>query len=256
MNSFTFQELLRAVVATILNAWRPCQPLLAVAALIALAIAAFVGFVLPEGGATVVAQALLFVLTRVVSAGISGFVVTGDQTYTRFDSVIREPRAYAFILRQLLLAVVLSLPLLVVMAGLAQSGGVAGGAALVGLGLSLVVVWLAVRLLPFPYTVFLGQPLTLGETFQSTSGHGLKILGCTMLCTGLALVTLLMATQLIAGLMQGIGTATGLGGGRAAAILVTSLGEIAMVYVVDCVGGTVTRFVTGRRGSTAAVEQV
>lgn len=256
MAGYTFSELVRAILLTLATAWRPCQPLLATAALVALAIAAAVGLFFPGEIAETLAALPMMALTLAVSAGVAGYIVSGNTTFTQLGGVFREPRSYAFVLRYVLLSLGLSLPLVAVLPSLAMPGGAGPGVGtgLVVLAVLIVTLWLAARLAPFPYSVFLERPLSVGETFQATHGHAAKIVGCIALFGGLILLAVTALTFVAGGLITGIGSATGLGGGAAAGLALQSLGQIAVAYAVDCVYGTITRLADPGRGVRVADE--
>lgn len=243
MSGPSFLELARAILTTMLTAWRPCQPLLATAALIALAIAAAVGLLAPGPTAEGLAALPMLVLTLAVSAGVAGFIVSGDLVYTRLGGVFREPRAYVFVMRYVLLSLGLSLPLLAILPAVVGPGGatLGGGMALVLVATTFAVIWLAARLAIFPYSVFFREPLTLAQSFRRTEGHALKIIGCVLLFASAILLAVTLVTFLLGGLITGLGSATGLGGGAAATLALQSLGQIAAAYAIDCVYGTITR---------------
>ncbi len=236
MAGLSFGELARAIVAALLGAWRPCQPLLATAALIALAVAAAVGLLFPAEQWPGLAAVPTTLLTLVVSAGVAGYLVGGQAAFTTLAGVIHEPRSYMFVVRYLLLSLGLALPLVALLPAVVAGGGNPGaGTLLVLIAVLSVTLWLSARLAPFPYSVFRSRPLTLGECFRATDGHGLKILGCVALFGGGILLTAqvvqVAATQLI----------TGLGGGGMAGLGIQALVSIAAAYAVDCVYGTITR---------------
>lgn len=233
----TFPELVRAILVTLATAWRPCQPLLASAALVALAISAVAGFGFPGEAGEAVAAVPMLALTLAVSAGVAGSIVAGDPVYTRFGEVIRAPRAYVFIVRYLLLSLGLSLPLIAILPAVLVPGGaqIGAGTALVLLATLLVVLWLGARLSVFPYAAFLARPLSVAESFRATEGHALKIIGCILLFASATLLVVTLATFLLSGLLAGLGA------GSAASLAIQSLGQIAGAYAIDCVYGTITR---------------
>jgi predicted ABC-type exoprotein transport system permease subunit len=251
----TFSELARAILHTLLTAWRPCQPLLAAAALAALALSATAGLLLGPDVAEGVATLPMLALTLAVSAGVAGFIVSGDGVYTRLDTVVRQPRAYAFVARYVLLSLGLSLPLLAVMPVFVGGGEVAGGSALVLVAVLAVTLWLSARLAVFPYSAFLGHPLTIAEAFRRTQGQALKILGCLALFASAILLVVTLVTLALAGLVTGLGDATGLGGGGATRLGLQSLGQLVAAYAVDCVYGTITRALVTGAPPPAALEE-
>ena len=238
-----FSELARAILTTLATAWRPCQPLLAVAALAALGLAAGGALLFEPTVAENVVALPMLALTLAVSAGVAGFIVRGDTVYTRLAGVIRQARSYAFVVRYVLLSAVLSLPLLAVLP--AMMGGAGGGAAVVFLGVAGVTLWLSARMAVFPYSAFLERPLTVAEAFRATDGHALKILGCIALFASAILVVVTLATLLVGGLVSAAGTATGLGGGGATQLALQGLGQLVAAYAIDCVYGTITRRIAG-----------
>jgi len=241
----TFAELARAIVRTLLTVWRPCQPLLAVAALAALILSAGAALLFEPAVAESVVAIPMLALTLAVSAGVAGYIVSGDDAYTRLDGVIRQARAYAFVVRYVLLSLVLSLPLLAVLPAVMAGGTVASGAALVLLAVLAVTLWLSARMALFPYSAFLPRPLTVGEAFRHTQGHALKILGCIVLFATAILAVVTLATLLVGGLVSGLGTATGLGGGGATRLALQGFGQLIAAYAIDCVYGTITRSLAG-----------
>jgi len=253
----TFPELTRAILVTLATAWRPCQPLLGVAALIALALSAGAGLLLGPEVAEGVAAVPMLVITLAVSAGVAGYVVSGDAAYTRLDTVFRQARSYAFVVRYVLLSVVLSLPLLAVLPTLMQGGGAqaGGGAVLVLIVVLIVSLWLSARMALFPYSAFFTRPLTVAEAFRRTQGHALKILGCIALFASVILLVVTLATLLLGGLATGLGQTTGLGGGQATRLAVQSLGQLAAAYAIDCVYGTITRALAGSGNAAAVVSE-
>jgi hypothetical protein len=179
--------------------------------------------------------------------------VSEDPAYTRLDGVVRQQRAYAFIVRYVLLSLVLSLPLLAVLPPLIAGGGNAGGgAALVVLAVLAVTLWLSARMALFPYSAFLSRPLSVGDAFRRTEGQAFKILGCIVVFATAILAAVTLVTLLIGGLVSGLGTATGLGGGGATRLALQGLGQLVAAYAIDCVYGTITRQLTG--GGPPAVE--
>ncbi|MFW5680804.1 MAG: hypothetical protein ACOC3D_11105 [Pseudomonadota bacterium] len=245
MSAPSFNDMLKAIVTAMVGAWRPCQPLLLTAIVIALVVAAVFGLLAPGEVGQGLAGLPLTVLTLAVSAGVAGFIMTGDGRFTTLDGVVREPRSYRFVLRYLLLSLALSLPLVAMiptLAGAAAGGDALGaGTALVALGLIGVVIFLAARLAPFPYAVFLHQPASLGDSWRMTEGHALKIVGCIAIFALGILGTVTLVTFVLGGLITAAGSATGLGGGAAATMAVQAIGQIAAVYAIDCVYGTITR---------------
>ncbi len=242
----TFAELARAIVRTLITAWRPCQPLLAVAALAALLLAAGAALLFEPTVAEGVVAIPMLALTLAVSAGVAGYIVSGDSVYTRLDTVVRQPRAYAFVVRYVLLSVVLSLPLLAVLPAVVTGGGAAsGGTALVLLAVVALTFWLSARMALFPYSAFLSRPLTVGEAFRRTQGQALKILGCIVLFASAILAIVTLATLVIGGVVSGLGAATGLGGGGATRLGLQGLGQLIAAYAIDCVYGTITRSFAG-----------
>jgi hypothetical protein len=242
----TFADLARAIVRTLVTVWRPCQPLLAVAALATLLLSAGAALLFEPAVAEGVVAVPMLALTLAVSAGVAGYIVSGEDAYTRLDGVIRQARAYAFVVRYVLLSLALSLPLLAVLpVAVTGDGAAGGGGALVLLAVVAVTLWLSARMALFPYSAFLPRPLTIGEAFRRTQGQALKILGCLVLFAAgiLALVTLL--TLLIGGLVSGLGAATGLGGGGATRLALQGLGQLVAAYALDCVYGTITRSLAG-----------
>lgn len=245
----TFGEMLRAIVQALVQTWRPCQPLLVMAAVIALAVSAVFGLLAPGDVGESLAGLPLTALTLAVSAGIAGYIVTGDGAFTTLHGVVRDPRSYRFVLRYLLLSIGLSLPLLAmvpVLGGAAQGDVVGGGALLVALALVLVVIFLAARLALFPYTSFLPRPLALNESWQATEGYALRIVGCILLFAVGILAVVTLVTFTLGGILRGLGEMTG-GGGQAATMALQALGQLAAVYAIDCVYGTLTRMLTGSR---------
>lgn len=243
----SFAELTRAIVRTLVTAWRPCQPLLAVAALAALLLAAGAALLFEPTVAEGVVAIPMLALTLAVSAGVAGYIVSGESVYTRLDSVVRQPRAYAFVVRYVLLSLVLSLPLLAVLPAVMAGGGGAAstGAALVLLAVVALTLWLSARMALFPYSAFLARPLTVAEAFRRTGGHALKILGCIVLFAAAILGVVTLATLVIGGVVSALGAATGLGGGGATRLGLQGLGQLIAVYAIDCVYGTITRSFAG-----------
>jgi hypothetical protein len=244
----TFADLARAIVRTLLTVWRPCQPLLAVAALATLLLSAGAALLFDPAVAEGVVAIPMLALTLAVSAGVAGYIVSGEVAYTRLDGVIRQARAYAFVVRYVLLSLVLSLPILAVLPAMLNGGGAAGGggsAALVLLAVLAVTLWLSARMALFPYSAFLARPLTVGEAFRATQGEALKILGCIVLFATAILAVVTLITLLIGGLVSGLGTATGLGGGGATRLALQGLGQLVAAYAIDCVYGTITRHLAG-----------
>ena len=242
----TFAELARAIVRTLLTVWRPCQPLLAVAALATLLLSAGAALLFDPAVAESVVAIPMLALTLAVSAGVAGYIVSEDPVYTRLDGVVRQPRAYAFVVRYVLLSLVLSLPLLAVLPAMMAGGGNAGGAAaLVLLAVLAVTLWLSARMALFPYSAFLPRPLSVGEAFRRTDGQALKILGCIVVFATAILAVVTLVTLLIGGLVSGLGTATGLGGGGATRLALQGLGQLVAAYAIDCVYGTITRQLSG-----------
>ncbi len=248
----TFAEFARAILTTLATAWRPCQPLLATAALAALLLVAGSALVFEPAVAEAVVAIPMLALTLAVSAGVAGFIVSGDEVYTRLERVVRQPRAYAFVVRYVLLSLALSLPLLAVLPAVMGSGEAAAGAALLLLVVLAVTLWLSARMAVFPYSAFLGRPLTIVEAFRVTQGHALNILGCILLFATAILLVVTLATLLIGGLVSGLGAATGLGGGGATRLALQSLGQLIAAYAVDCVYGTITRMLVGEAPSSGA----
>ncbi len=248
MAAIRFPDLARAVLTTLLTAWRPCQPLLAIAALAALLLAAGGALLFEPTVAENVVAVPMLALTLAVSAGVAGFIVSGEEPYTRLDGVIRQPRAYAFVVRYVLLSAVLSLPLLAVLPTVTAGGAANAGAALAVLAVLGVTLWLSARMAVFPYSAFLERPLTVAEAFRATRGHALPILGCLALFASAILVVVTLATLLVSGLVSGLGSATGLGGGGATRLALQSLGQLVAAYAIDCVYGTITRVIAANGG--------
>lgn len=248
----TFAELTRAILHTLATAWRPCQPLLAVAALTTLLLSAGAALLFEPAVAEGVVAIPMLALTLAVSAGVAGYIVGGDAAYTRLDGVVRQARAYAFVVRYVLLSLVLSLPLLAVLPAVMAGGEtLTGGAALALLAVSAVSLWLSARMALFPYSAFLQRPLTIGEAFRRTQGHALKILGCIVLFATAILALVTLATLLIGGLVSGLGDATGLGGGGATRLALQGLGQLVAAYAIDCVYGTITLRLAGGEPAVA-----
>lgn len=241
----TFAELARAILRTLATAWRPCQPLLAVAALAALVLAAGAALLFEPAVAEGVVAVPMLALTLAVSAGVAGYIVSGEPAYTRLDTVVRQPRAYAFVVRYVLLSLALSLPLLAVLPAVMGGGAASGAAALALLAVVALTLWLSARMALFPYSAFLSRPLTIAEAFRRTRGHALKILGCIVLFATAILGLVTLATLLISGVVSGLGAATGLGGGGATRLGLQGLGQLVAAYAIDCVYGTITRSLAG-----------
>ncbi|TVQ29698.1 MAG: hypothetical protein EA356_16165 [Geminicoccaceae bacterium] len=247
MGQPSFNDMIRAIIQALATTWRPCQPLLVMAVVIALVISAIFGLLAPGEVGAGLAGLPLMVLTLAVSAGVAGYLMTGEAAYTSLDGVFRENRSYRFVFRYLLLSLGLSLPLVLmipVLAGAAGGDAVGGGAALTALAMVAAIIYLVARLAVFPYTVFLPEPATLGESWQLTDGYVLRILGCIALFAVGILGFVTLATMALGGVIRGLGAATGLGGGAAATMALQSVGQIAVVYAIDCVYGTITRLLT------------
>jgi len=249
----TFAELARAIVRTLVTVWRPCQPLLAVAALATLLLSAGAALLFEPSVAEGVVAIPMLALTLAVSAGVAGYIVSGEAAYTRLDGVIRQARAYAFVVRYVLLSLVLSLPILALLPAMMAGGdNVGGGAALVLLVVLAVTLWLSARMALFPYSAFLPRPLTVAEAFKATQGDALKILGCIILFASAILAVVTLVTLLISALVSGLGAATGLGGGGATRLALQGLGQLVAAYAIDCVYGTITRILAGGGPSVPA----
>lgn len=243
----TFADLARGILKTLATAWRPCQPLLAVAALAALVLSAGGALLFELPVAENVVAAPMLALTLAVSAGVAGFIVTGEDAYTRLGGVVRRARSYAFVVRYLLLSLALSLPLVAVLPLMLMGEGAAGGpAALVVVAALVLTLWLSARMALFPYSVFLARPLTVREAFERTRGQALKILGCILLFASAILVAVTLATLVIGGV------AGALGAGGATQLALQSLGQLVAAYAIDCVYGTITRALAPDAGAGAA----
>ncbi len=247
MGGPTFNDMLRAIIQALVTTWRPCQPLLVMAAVIALAISAVFGLLAPGDIGEGLAGMPLMVLTLAVSAGVAGYLVSGDTTFTTLDGVFRQPRSYRFVFRYLLVSLGLTLPLVAmipVLAAAMQGDTVGAGTALTAVAMVLVVVYLAARLAIFPYTTFLREPLGLGDSWRLTEGYVLRIVGCIALFAVGILGLVTLVTLVFGGLIRTLASITGLGGGAATTMAVQAMGQIAAVYAIDCVYGTLTRLLT------------
>ena len=244
MGGPTFNDMLRAIIQALVATWRPCQPLLVTAAAIALAISAVFGLLAPGEVGEGLAGLPLMVLTLAVSSGVAGFLVSGDPAFTTLDGVFRHQRSYRFVFRYLLVSLGLTLPLVFmipVLAAASQGDAVGAGTALTAVALVLLVIYLAARLAIFPYTIFLREPLGLGDSWRLTEGYVLRIVGCIALFAVGILGFVTLATMVFGGLIRSLGSATGMGGGGAATMALQALGQIAAVYAIDCVYATLTR---------------
>ncbi|MEO1091890.1 MAG: hypothetical protein AAFX81_14765 [Pseudomonadota bacterium] len=240
----SFKEMTGNVVAAILTTWRPCQPLLLAAVVGSLVVTGVVGILAPGDVGQAFAGLPLMVLTLAVSAGVAGYIVSGDGAFTTLGGVMRHPLSYRFVLRYLLLSIALSVPVILmvpVLTSAAAGDGLGAPAAITALLLLSVLLFLAARLAVFPYGAFLDPPVSLQDAFLMTQGHALKIIGCVLIFAVGILAALGALTAVARLVVDGIAGATGLGGGAAAIMAMQSVGQIVAAYAIDCLYGTITR---------------
>lgn len=251
MPMFTLQELLVEAVETVKLSWAACLPLLQQAFIIAAGIGVALGLFTPSDLALTWMAVPTGALTIIVSAGVAGFLLTGERHFLTAGGVLNEPRCWNYVGRLIMVALIL-FPIALVFAGM--SGALAG----MGSGMGLVIgslfvvaglLYVYARVVTFPYNVFLPGSPGLQPSWQSTTGAAVPIIGLvTIFQVGILLAITLIAfvAQSAVGLLQG---ATGLSGGVIVQLVVQAGLQISAAFILDCALITIVRKLQPRLNS-------